>query len=53
MECNWLEFIQLCTKLKVEILECMEKEHGMPKEAIEWINQVKKHGYYKLSFHQV
>jgi hypothetical protein len=35
------EFIAVCATLKQDMLEIMSKEHEMPQEAIDWVDEVR------------
>lgn len=36
------EFLEVCTALKLDMLEIMRSELEMPQEAIDWVDQVRR-----------
>lgn len=36
------EFLEVCTALKLDMLELMRSELQMPQEAIDWVDQVRR-----------
>lgn len=40
--CCCAEFIAVCAALKQDMLAIVREDHGMPQEAIDWIDQVRK-----------
>lgn len=39
--CGCAEFIAVCGTLKHDMLAIMRDDHGMPQEAIDWVDQVR------------